>query len=200
MAVLIEVLTTMGGSSSKPEVRTVEVESQESKRLRESMKLDKQLAELKDEIYALAPIIHESVKKTFSEEADALVVKYDDLADKNAAAIIRNIDQLFPAFPLKEFLVDTAQAMIHAMASTEEMSEMLRWQKRMIIKTINGKVYGMEAQYKVKLLDESSRDGYFRPTTHTKTTLLIAYKCVSHVMTIAPGDCPTDDELKSLTF
>lgn len=182
----------MGGSESK--TVTIEVESEESKRHRELMKLDKQLDELKTEVHALEPIIQKDVKKTFSEEADALVIKYDDLFDKGV--IIQNIDQLFPNFPLKEFLVDTAQAMIHTMASTKEMSELLRWQKRKVIKTVNGRVYGMEAQYKVKLLDESK--GYVK--THTKTTLLIAYKCVSHVMDIATADCPTDDDLKSLTF
>ena len=89
--------------------------------------------------------------------------------------------------------------MIHAMASTKEMEELMRWQKRQVIKTVGDKIYGMELQYKVRLLDSSTRRGYDVRKTK-ETTLLIAYKSIVHIMEGDPRDHPTHDELKKLKF
>lgn len=190
----------MSGSESKPKtiVKEVvkEVESEESKQYKELfLQLDKQLAEIKNEVHTLQPIIQEGIKMTFSKEKDAVVIKYEDLTDKGK--LVKNIEKVFVKFPQKDFLVETAQAMVEAMASTNEMSELMRWKSWKAFKTINGKVYGMELQYKVKLFDETKK-GYIKH--HTQTTLMIAYKCIAHVMESFSSDCPTDEELKMLTF
>ena len=163
----------------------------------EPPEVEKQLQQLKQEILPLQPVITEGVKSRSSEDQDALVIKYSDLADKTK--IVENIEKLFPDHPAKDFIVDTATAMIHAMASTKEMEELMRWQKRQVIKTVGDKIYGMELQYKVRLLDSSIRRGFDVRKTK-ETTLMIAYKSIVHVMEGDPRDHPTHDELKKLKF
>ena len=184
----------MGNSGSSSSLSSVTVVERSKP---EPPEIEEQLQQLKREILPLQPVITEGVKSTSSEEQDALVIKYGDLEDKTK--IIQNIEKLFPDHPAKDFIVDTATAMIHAMASTKEMEELMRWQKRQVIKTVGDKIYGMELQYKVRLLDSSTRRGYDVRKTK-ETTLLIAYKSIVHIMEGDPRDHPTHDELKKLKF
>ena len=184
----------MGSSSSTPSSSSPPAADTTREEIERDTEVKEQLEKLKQEIIPLTPIITENVISKSCDDQDALVIRYGDLADKTK--IVANIENLFPNHPGKKFIVDTASAMIQAMASTKEMEELMRWQKRQVIKTVGDKIYGMELQYKVQLLN--STRGMVRTTK--ETTLLIAYKSIVHVMAGNPQDHPTDDELKQLTF
>ena len=184
----------MGGGSSKEVVRTVYVESDESKRAKLLGALDKQLEDLKQEVVSVQPCITDSVKETVFSEQDALLLRYSQLEDK--ATIERNIKEIFGKFPQLDFLVDTATRMIAAMNNTENMTEVLRWQERKLVKRVGSKVYGMEAHFKVKLLEEDKG----RIRSHKEVVVMIAYKCLAHIMDRPAEDYPDAEELKMVTF
>lgn len=195
----------MGSSQSTPQEKVVvqekivekvvikEIESAESKEYKELLGNDKQLESLRQEVCSLEPLIIEGIKTTVNTVEDAIVITYKDLHDKKK--ILETIDTLFPKFPVKDFLIDTAKNMVAAMDNSKEMSRLMRWQHNKVVKTVNNKVYGLECHYKVRLTDESkfSLTGF-----HNKTVLLMAYKIAAHVMDIDPSECPNDDELDML--
>ena len=200
----------MGGSESKePEVRyetkyetkEVYVESEESKKFKELMRTDRQIDEMKQEVFSLDPLITKGIKETICKEENVTIVEYKDLRDKEK--MIRNVETLFTNFPHKKFLVETAQAMVEAMATTKEMSHLMRWHNREVVINKDSKVIGLEIQYKLKLYDASkggSRAGYFFGGVPKETVLIIAYKCMAHTMDKAADDVLTTQELKELEF
>ena len=189
----------MGGESSKPKtiVKTVYVESDESKRARVLSKLENQLEQLKEEVVSVEPSIQKSVKETVYVEQDALLMRYSQLKDKSK--IEQDIRNMFGDFPLLGFIVDTASRMVTAMTSSEEMTEILRWQERKIVKRIGNQVYGIEAHYKVKLLEETKGE-YMGFRSSKETVVLIAYKCLAHAMDLNPEDYPDEETFKQITF
>ena len=67
-----------------------------------------------------------------------------------------------------------------------------------MVKRANDKVYGIEAHYKVKILEETQ--GNFVTGKSKDTVVLIAYKCMSHVMDLKPENFPDTEEFKQITF
>lgn len=190
----------MGSSSSQPTEVVKEVvkyvESDESKRRRLLNQLEKQLEELKQEVTTVQPAINSNVRQTVSQEQDALLMRYSQLTDKEQ--VVRDIQSIFAGFPLLGFLVETASKLITTMASSEDLKEILRWQERIMVKRVGDKVFGIEAHYKVKLLEESK--GVVPGFKSKDTVVLIAYKCCAHAMDLDPKDFPDDEEHKKLTF
>lgn len=184
----------MGKTESKEVV--IEVESDESKRIRLLGQLDNQLKELKAEVTSVEPSIKENVRETISLEQNALMIRYSEL--KNKQKIVEHVKEMFGDFPLVEFLVDTATTLVSVMASSEEMKELLRWHQRRLVKRIDDQVYGIEAHYKVKVLEEIK--GNRITGTSKDTVVLIAYKCMSHVMNLDPKDFPDDKALAQIKF
>ena len=84
------------------------------------------------------------------------------------------------------------------MTSSQELQEIFRWQERKMVKRVGDKVYEIEAHYKVKVLEESK--GTMFTGRSKDTVVLIAYKCIAHVMDLNPAEFPDDEELKQLTF
>ena len=184
----------MGKTESKEVV--VEVESDESKRIRLLGKLENQLQELKAEVTNVQPAIKEHVRETIHLEQDALLMRYSELSNKQL--IVEHVKQIFGDFPLLEFLVDTSTTLVSVMASSEEMKELLRWHEKKLVKRVGNKVYGIEAHYKIKVLEEIKGN---RLTGKSKdTVVLIAYKCMSHAMNLDPRDFPDDKELEKIKF
>ena len=187
-------------SPSEPEVREVVkevyVESDESKRMKIIGKLENQLAELKKEVADVPPSIKQKVKETVSSEQDALLMRYSQLSDKRV--IEKNIREIFGKFPLLEFLVDTATTLVAAINNTKELTEVLRWHERKLVKRVGNKVYGIEAHYKVKIMEEEK--GSFLSGSKKETVVLIAYKCLAHVMDLVPEEYPDDSDLKQIRF
>ena len=177
----------MGGSSSKEVV--VYVESDESKRIRLLGKLDKQLESLKQEVVSVKPSIKDNVLETISSEEDALLMRYSQLQDTKQ--IEKNIREIFVDFPALDFLIETATKMISAVNRTEELTEFLRWHERREIKRYGQRVYGLELHYKVKILEEDKG----RIRSHKETVVLIAYKCLAHVMNLDPNEYPDNEEM-----
>ena len=81
----------------------------------------------------------------------------------------------------------------------EEMTEILRWQEHKIMKRIGNQVYGIEAHYKVKLLEETEGE-YMGFRSSKETVVLIAYKCLAHAMDLNPEDYPDEETFKQITF
>lgn len=190
----------MGSSSSKPTEVVKEVvryvESDESKRRRLLDQLEKQLEELKQEVTTVQPAINSNVLHTVCQEQDALLMRYSQLTDKEQ--VIRDIQSIFGGFPLLGFLVETASKLISTMASSDDLKEILRWQERTMVKRVGDKVFGIEAHYKVKVLEESK--GVVPGFKSKDTVVLIAYKCCAHAMDLDPKEFPDDEEHKKLTF
>jgi len=184
----------MGSQSSKEVVRYVE--SDESKRIRLLGQLENQLEQLKQEVITVEPVISKNVRQTVRQEQDALLMRYSQLADKER--IVRDIREIFGGFPLLDFLVETATKLVSAMTSSEDLKEILRWQERTIVKRVGRQVYGMEAHYKVKVLEETK--GSVPGFKSKDTVVLIAYKCIAHAMDLNPAEFPDDKEHKKLTF
>ena len=186
----------MGSSSSKETTKEIVayVESEESKRIRLLGRLEKQLEELKKEVTTVEPAISSNVRCTVCQEQDALLMRYSQLTDKEQVS--RDIERIFGGFPLLGFLVDTATKLVSTMASSEELQEILRWQERKMVKRVGDKVYGIEAHYKVKVLEET-KGTVFKTRD---TVVMIAYKCIAHAMDLNPADFPDDEEHKQLTF
>ena len=184
----------MGKTESKEVVK--EVESDESKRIRLLGKLDNQLKELQAEVTSVEPSIKENVKETIHLEQDALLMRYSELSNKDL--IVEHVKKIFGKFPLLEFLVDTSTTLVSVMASSEEMKELLRWHEKKLVKRVNNKVYGIEAHYKVKVLEETK--GNMVTGKSKDTVVLIAYKCLSHTMDLDPEDFPDDKELEKIKF
>ena len=188
----------MGNKSSSkeaPKEIVKYVESDESKRMRLLSKLERQLEELKEEVTTVQPAISRNVRHTVCQEQDALLMRYSQLTDREQ--IIRDIQSIFGDFPLLGFLVETATKLVTTMTSSEELQEILRWQERIMVKRVGDKVYGIEAHYKVKVLEESKGTVFGRSKD---TVVLIAYKCIAHAMDLNPAEFPDDEEHKQLAF
>ena len=187
----------MGGGSSKVEVKEVVkyVESDESKRAAILAKLSHQLEDLRKEVTLVEPTIKDNIKSTVSELKDATLLRYSQLQDMSK--IEEDIKQVFKGFPVMQVIVDAASNMIAAMNATEELTEILRWQERKLVKRIGNNVYGMEVHYKVKILEETK--GWVG-ARKKETVVLVAYKALAHSMDLRPEDYPDDDELQRLQF
>ena len=188
----------MGSSSSKQTPKEIVryVESDESKRIRLIGQLEKQLEELKQEVITVESVFSSNVRHTVCQEQDALLMRYSQLTDREQ--VLRDIQGIFSGFPLLAFLVDTASKLVSTMTSSQELTEILRWQERKMVKRVGNKVYGIEAHYKVKVLEETK--GSVRWFKSKDTVVLIAYKCIAHVMDLNPAEFPDDEEHKQLTF
>ena len=186
----------MGSSSSKqtPKEIVKYVESDESKRMRLLGQLENQLEQLKQEVITVEPVFSSNVRHTVCQEQDALLMRYSQLKDKEQ--VVRDIQAVFGGFPLLGFLVDTAVKLVSTMTSSEELQEVLRWHERKMVKRIGDKVYAMEAHYKVKVLEETKGTVF----KSKDTVVLIAYKCIAHVMDLDPAEFPDAEEHKKLTF
>lgn len=187
----------MGGGNSKVEVKEVVkyVESDESKRAAILLKLDNQLEDLKKEVTMVEPVIRDNVRSTVSKLEDATLLRYSQLQDMTK--IEDNIKQVFKGFPVMQVIVDAASNMVAAMNATDELTEILRWQQRKLVKRVGDKVYGIEVHYKVKILEEMK--GWIGQKKK-ETVVLVAYKALAHAMNLNPSEYPDDDELQALKF
>ena len=185
---------TMGSQQAKEVVRYVE--SDESKRIRLLGQLDRQLEALRLEVTSVKPAIQDNVRETVSQVQDALLMRYNQLTDK--VQITQDIRRIFAGFPILSFLVDTATRLVSTMSNSQELQEILRWQEQKMVKRIGDKVYGLEAHYKVKILEESK--GSVPGFRSKDTVVLIAYKCIAHAMDLDPEDFPDENEYKQITF
>ena len=189
-------------SSTKVEVKEVVkevvkyVESDESKRAAMLAKLDHQLDSLRKEVASIQPVIRENVHSTVFQLEDATLLRYSQLEDMTV--IKKNIEQIFEGFPVMSVIVDAASNMIAAMKSTEELTEIMRWHQRKVMKRVGKNVYGMEVHYKVKILEETK--GAWLTSKKKETVVLVAYKAIAHSMSVSPDKYPDDEVLGKLTF
>ena len=192
----------MGSKGSKPAVIyqdrevKVEVESDESKQYKKLLKADNQLDKIKSEISGLAPLITNGYKAQCGSSETALIIRYEGLTDTRVIA--DNISKLFPNHPCKAVLVETATAMFDTVNSTKEIRDAVKWEKTVLKKRIDDKVYGFELQYKVRYLDELK--GRVPGFKTKETLLLVAYKSAHYVMDERPEDYPSQDQLDAITM
>ena len=186
----------MGSSESKVEEIADEQECDEIQKIKIRGELNTQLDQLKEEVDSVEPSIQDHVQETIFTVKDATLIRYKDLAERKK--IVEHVSQMFGKFPLAEFLIDTTATLVNVMSSSEEMKELLRWHERKMVKSIGNKVFGVEVHYKIKLLDETTGIRYVSKTKDT--VVLIAYKCLNHVMDLNPADYPNDEEYKQLKF
>jgi signal recognition particle GTPase len=190
----------MGSSESKVEIVREEAEESEASiqaALRSS--LSGQLEGMKADVVKVSPEIKEHVIETVQEIADAILIRYHQLDD--IQIIAENIQQIFGSKQTPQvtsFLVDTATRMIAAMNNTEQMKEVMRWQKRKQIMSVGDRVVGMEAHYQVKLLEEKTK--HYISKDSKDTVVIIGYKILVHSLEVNPEKVLSSDELKSLSF
>ena len=111
---------------------------------------------------------------------------------------MHDIENIFGDFPFSKFLVETATKLVDTMTSSQDLQELLRWHERIKVHRFKDKVYGTEIHYKVKVLEETK--GTVPGFKSKDTVVLIAYKCIAHVMDLNPADFPDDEEYMQLTF
>lgn len=188
----------MGGKQSvKVQVKEIvkEVESDESKRATMLMSLNNQLEDLKKEVNTVEPIIKDNVVSEVFKIEDATLMRYSQL--KDMSKIEEDIKKVFKGFPVMDLIVDSATNMISAMNATDELTEILRWQQRKLVKRVGDKVFGVEVHYKVKILEETK--GWVG-SRKKETVVLIAYKTIASVMDHNPHDFPDEQQLAALKF
>ena len=188
----------MGGSSSTPQVETrvevqvqvKEVESEESKAIREAKN---QLDAMKAEVMQVPQVITDGVKETIDSKQDALLIRYRDLNNKEMIA--SDVRKMFGKFPFSDVVVDTAAQMIECLQDSKAMKEATRWHERKQIRKLGNKVVGIELHYKIKIAEETHGTVFSK----TDTLVLVAYKVLAHSMEGSPDDYLDKTELESLT-
>ena len=188
----------MGSSGSKPAATPVKevikyVESDESKRAALLAKLDNQLDVLKKEVSTVEQIIKENVRAEICKIEDAAILRYSQLSDMSS--IKKDLELVFKGFPVMSVIVDAASNMVAALNSSQELTEILRWQQRTLKKRVGDKVYGLEIHYKVKILEETK--GW---QLEKDTVVLVAYKAIASVLDLDPEHFPDEDEFAALKF
>jgi hypothetical protein len=184
----------MGGSSSKPQEVVKYIESDESKRMKALFQLEKQLTELKNEVFNQNQLISDGIEETVMDESNVLILRYSNL--NNIHEIEQNVRQIFGDMPLLNILIDTTTQLVAAMNNTKELTELMKWQQKTIKKRVGNKVFGMEMHYKLKLIDENK--GRF--VKDRNTVVLVAYKCKAYTLNVPLTSVPDDNELKQITF
>lgn len=188
----------MGGKQSQ-EIVVREVESDQSLESRLRGSLESQLKDMKEDVVQVAPVIEKNIIHTITEINDAVVLRYSQLDDYSK--ISANIQLILgnDSMPqVTEFLVETAKKMIAAMNSTDEMKEAMRWQMRKQLVKVGDKVIGMEAHYRVKLLEEKTK--HYVSKDSKNTVVMIGYKILIHSLQGSTEALLSTDELKGLTF
>ena len=177
---------SMGGLSPQATRATVHnvvehvyEETDERKKTEKIEKLEDQLAELKEEVDNVNPIFtkYTGVKATFSEEKDVMITKHSALSD--TTVIKKTIRDMLASFPLVDVLVENvAMVVLAALEHAKESSVIIRWHAHHFVERVGDKVYGMEAHFKVKMLEEDKG----RIRSNKEVVVLIAYKCLAHTM------------------
>ena len=152
---------------------------------------------LKDEMKDIPPAFTDQIKETVSMEEDVILLRYADLKDK--AVLQKNIEDIFCKHPMLKFINDTSKSMVAAMSSTEEMTDAMRWNQRKLIKRIGQNVYGMEAHFKVQLV-QKEKSKHLGLSTSRETFFMVAYKTCAHSIEGDPDGYPDEDDIKRLTF
>ena len=186
----------MGGTQS---VVIREVETDESLEARVRGTLDSQLQDMREDVLKVPPVISENVITTINEISDAIVIRYHQL--EKLDVIAKNIQDLLGSDSMPqvtEFLVETATKRVAAMNSTAEMKEIMRWQRRKQVVNVDGQVIGMEAHYRVKLLEEKTK--HYISKDSKDTVILIGYKILVHSLQERPEHVLTGPQLKQLKF
>ena len=200
----------MGSSESKPaatpvvrteiktEIKEVikYIESDESKRAALLAKLDNQLDVLKKEVSTVEQIIKENVRAEICKIEDAAILRYSQLSEMSS--IKKDLELVFKGFPVMSVIVDAASNMVAALNSSQELTEILRWQQQTRKKRVGDKVYGIELHYKVKILEETK--GWQLMGKKKDTVVLVAYKAIASVLDLDPEHFPDDDEFAALKF
>lgn len=189
----------MGGSSSKESevINQVAPDADEQQKVVLLERLEKQVQELREEIKEIPPSFTDEIKETVSMEEDVMLLRYADLKDKSI--IQRNIQDIFSKHPILEFIMETAKSMISSMSTTQEMTDAMRWNNRKLVKRVGNKIFGLEAHFKVQLLEkkESHNLGL---TSSRDTILIVAYKCRAHSIEGDPESFPDEQDMKHLKF
>ena len=136
--------------------------------------LDSRLEGLRKEIQNRPKAIEKGVATTISTLDDAVIMRYSQLQDTRV--IEENVEKIFQKFPGREQVVIATHEMIANMMSTKSKT-LQGWQHRKKFKNHKGKTIGIEIHFKTEMFEEidphrSNRD----------TVVLIAYKCLAHMM------------------
>ena len=135
--------------------------------------LDSRLDALRREIQDRPQAITKGVANTVSAVSDAMILRYSQLQD--TSLIEKNVGELFQKFPGREHVINATRDMMLSMRSTKS-SRLQGWKHRKKFMTHKGKELGVEIHYKTEMIEDVS-------TAHNRdTVVLIAYKCLAHVM------------------
>jgi len=173
--------------------------SEEAKLALVQTSLDNQMSAMKKEVDELPQHFSEDqVKVTIAYKGDVTLLRYSNLENPND--ILKNISTIFDGFPAAHVIMDEAQKLIHAMHSTESLKEILRWQSKCLVTKQDGQNVGIEAHYKLKLLEETNGIRYINKKK--VTVFVIAYKCYAHLLQLTADEVPDLSKLnlKSLKF
>ena len=160
--------------------------------------MDDQLDALKREVTNVKPIIRDNILAKIISIEDAMVLKYNQLQDMSK--IKDNINQVFKGYPILHVLADAASNMIATMNTTDELTDILRWQQRKHIKRVRDKVYGLELHSTAKIFEKTKRWVESEKELEKSTFVLFAFKANVCTMELNPADYPDEEDLSFLRF
>ena len=172
-----------------------------------------QLQEMKAEISEVAPIITQGVHATQDKVEGCDIMEYEDLQD--ISKVVKDLEKTFKGCNGHVVIIEMATGAIEAMKDRKELKKMTRWQQRQRIQVVSGrsgqpdKIVGIELHYKVVVADETISENvikkYYKKWTasdyeHKKTTVIVAYKVLTHAMEGDPSKLLSGDQLKAIDF
>lgn len=165
----------------KEVVQKVYVNTEEADRALIQCQVENKTKELQSEVKNFKQEFPpEDVQRTVATKEDVLVLTYKDL--KDTTKILDTVKDMFKGFPGTDFIVDTAEKFVMAVNSTDELKEIPCWQSNKVIRNIDGQSVGVEVHYKLSILEET--------TNEKDTVIMLAFKCIAHVMNIPVADIP----------
>ncbi|XP_046861216.1 uncharacterized protein LOC124454452 [Xenia sp. Carnegie-2017] len=170
----------MGTSSSQPQLQSFDTHVYE------------QLKQTKKEVREQRPLITQNVIEQIYSQEDSMVIRYSNL--KDISEITNHLETIFKDEQALEFLTNAAQKMISAFKSSEEMTELCRWNQVKKIQKCGDQVVGMELHYKVVINEDKN------VIRANDTIVILGYKFIKSALSTKVHNLPGEQDLKALRF
>ena len=132
--------------------------------------LDSRLDVLRQEVRNRPQAITKGVVDTTSALDDAVILRYSQLQDSRV--VEENVEKIFQKFPGREHVIIATHDMIASMSNTKS-SSLQGWKHHKKFKKHKGKDIGIEIHFKTEMFEDAQT---------SDTVVLIAYKCLAHIM------------------
>ena len=159
-----------------------------------SQHVEREFQKFKQEVMQIKPAIRTNVRDTVFHIENAVSMRYSQLRDKEN--VIESVSRIFGGLPgLGFFVVKTASRLERTLTSLRQIHSMIQWYMCKKFVRQGNHVYGMELQYKFKILEEETTDFFHQSSD---AVMLVAFNYMVHIMDYDPENFPDDQELGKL--